>query len=126
MPKNLSAVLKGSLVGILLMFAAVITAAAVSVLTPLKESTIIFLLPFIRCGCIFIGAFYASVLNGHQGLWQGLGVSVVFLVIFFIYTALLGLENAVFWHLAISIILAGGFGGIVGILLSQRGGSFGM
>lgn len=118
MPKNIIAVFKGVLVGGLLILLFLLGAAVLLAYGPLKESMVIFLLPFIRCGCVFLGAIIAAVLNGHQGLWQGLAVGGVFLLLFTVFIMLLGLDKSVFWHIAVSTVLAGGLGGIVGIMIN--------
>ena len=118
MPENIAAALKGLGVTLVMLAAFLIIAALLLVFTDLHESTVKTITPFVCFGSVFCGAFTAASQNGHQGLWQGEMVAAGFLLLLLPIFIILDVTSLNYLHLAISIILAGGLGGIVGIMLN--------
>lgn len=117
MPRNILTILKGFFVSVILFMVLISLGAVFLAFTPLGEPQTAFVINIGRFLCVFAGAAVAAHANGRMGLWQGLGVSGMFIV-FFILCRLflaLGLNNMVF--ISAMFLLAGALGGLAGILL---------
>ena len=117
MPKNILAILKGFFVSVILLIVLIFLGTLALAFTPLEEQQLAIGMSIGRFLCVFAGAAVAAHANGRMGLWQGLGVSGMFIV-FFILCRLflaLGLNNMVF--ISAMFLLAGALGGLAGILL---------
>jgi len=117
MPKNIVSVFMGWLLAMAVLLIMWVIAAILLAATNLQESWVLSSIPYVRAVCVAIGAFFAAKTNGHQGLWQGLGVSAICLAILLLGRTNLAIASV---HLLLDIILlllAGIIGGLMGVML---------
>jgi len=115
MPKNIVSILLGvgasmvSFIIIMLFFALLLVA------TDVQTSIVWSFIPYLRAICVMVGAVIAASINGHKGLWQGLTVSGIFLVILAIGRMLLAIDAA--WVKDIILFISVGIlGGMLGVM----------
>lgn len=84
--------------------------------TPLSEAWLPLLAMVILALAVFIGALQAARLAGSRGLWQGLGVALLFILVLLALSSTYGALTfkALVQKLGLSL-LAGAMGGIAGV-----------
>lgn len=119
---NIPAMLKGTLYAFIIALVFTLLAGVIMFYTTTSDSWLGAVATFIYGLCIFCGGTAASFKAGRKGLFHGIGVGVIFLILAMIFSGLIDSASVtafIFIKKLVIAVIAGAMGGVLGVGISR-------